>query len=205
LLYFAIVLRFLSIEVSKMSLETSFEELLIACRNGDANAYDVLVQRYWPHVRAVVRSRLPDVMRAKFDSHDFVQDVWVSFFRRTTLERVDLANEAALISYLVQMARNIVGEEYHRQHNLKNNVEREISVNLSQIPRNNLDTPSAMLIAQDRWEELTTGLSDRERQILERMRDGRSHTEIGEELGMSTKTVQRLIRRLQGRYISQIK
>lgn len=174
-----------------------FEVLLEACRRGEPGALDVLARRYLPHVRTAVRSRLSAVLRARFDSHDFAQDVWASFFR-ITLDRLDLADESALVGYLSQMARLKVAEEYRHQTTRKVGLTRNTPLDgdleLGLTGRGH--TPSAEVIATDQWERLTDGLSDRQRRMLAMLRDGATHVAVADEFGLSEKTVRRLVARL---------
>ena len=49
---------------------------------GDEDAARELLTRYEAEVRLVVRRQLPRLLRSRFDSLDFLQSVWGSFFRR---------------------------------------------------------------------------------------------------------------------------
>ncbi len=49
---------------------------------GDEGAARELLQRFEAEVRLVVRRQLPRLLRSRFDSLDFLQSVWGSFFRR---------------------------------------------------------------------------------------------------------------------------
>jgi RNA polymerase sigma factor (sigma-70 family) len=172
--------------------------LLDACRRGDPDAAAELVRRYLPHVRAAVRRRLAAGMRMRFDSQDFAQDVWLSFFR-VALDRADLRDEQSLVAYLSQMARTKVAEEYRHQTTLKVGLDRDVPATRADDPSGRGPTPSEAAVAGDEWERLTAGLSDRERQMLQMLRDGHTHADTAASLGLSEKTVQRLVRRLLSR------
>src|SRR5262245_41197954 len=58
--------------------------LLERIRAGDEVAARELLARYEAQVRLVVRRQLPKLLRSRFDSLDFLQSVWASFFRRMT-------------------------------------------------------------------------------------------------------------------------
>ncbi|HMF35814.1 MAG TPA: ECF-type sigma factor, partial [Isosphaeraceae bacterium] len=57
-------------------------ELLARIKNGDEEAARELLNRYESKVRLVVRRQLPRLLRPRFDSIDFLQSVWGSFFHR---------------------------------------------------------------------------------------------------------------------------
>jgi RNA polymerase sigma factor (sigma-70 family) len=157
-----------------------------------------LVRRYKPVIRRAVRSRLSAAMRGRFDTIDFTQDVWASFFR-VNLERVDLTDEPALVAYLAQMARIKVTEEFRHQTTLKVGLGREKPAGVLTEAVDDGPTPSAEVIARDRWERLTDGLDEKEKRMLVMVREGHTHAAIADEFGLSVKTVQRLVARLGGR------
>lgn len=182
-----------------MTGKDEFANLLAACRRRDPVATAELVRRYLPHVRAAVRRRLAENLRTRFDTHDFAQDVWLSFFR-AAIDRLEVQDEAALVAFLSQMARIKVAEEYRHQTTQKVGLNRDTPLeNRPQEPAGREPTPSAAAIAGDEWERLTAGLPDRERQMLRMLRDGHTHADTAAAFGLSEKTIQRLVRRLLDR------
>jgi RNA polymerase sigma factor (sigma-70 family) len=175
--------------------------LLSACRRRDPEATAELVRRYLPHVRAAVRRRLATSMRLRFDSHDFAQEVWLSFFR-AAIDRADLRDERGLITYLSEMARLKVAEEYRHQTTQKVGLTRAVPLAPAADPTGREPTPSQAALADDEWERLTAGLPDRERQMLQMLRDGHTHADTAATFQLSEKTVQRLVRRLLSRGVS---
>ena len=55
--------------------ETEFADLMRLVREGSQDASRELVQRFGPHVLRVVRRRLHQSLRSKFDPCDFEQEV----------------------------------------------------------------------------------------------------------------------------------
>ncbi|MBY0458969.1 MAG: hypothetical protein K2V38_16655, partial [Gemmataceae bacterium] len=161
-----------------------FRTLLEACRRRDPAATAELVRRYLPHVRAAVRRRLAASMRLRFDSHDFAQDVWLSFFR-AALDRQELADEGGLIAYLSQMARLKVAEEYRHQTTQKVGLARQSPLPDDGQLTARQPTPSEVVLADDEWERLTAGLPDRERKMLQMLRDGHTHADTAATFQMS--------------------
>lgn len=180
---------------------TGNDELLLlldACRRKDPAATAELVRRYLPHVRTAVRRRLAADMRIRFDSQDFAQDVWLSFFR-VAIDREDLRDEAVLVAYLSQMARFKVAEEYRHQTTQKVGLTRDAPLAQAGDQAGREPTPSAAAVAGDEWDRLTAGLSDREREMLRMLRDGHNHADTAAAFRLSEKTVQRLVRRILDR------
>lgn len=175
--------------------ENELPLLLDACRRGEQDATAELVRRYLPHVRAAVRRRLATDMRGRFDSLDFAQDVWLSFFR-AALNREDLQDERGLVAYLSQMARLKVAEEYRHQTTQKVGLDRDVPLIPAADPTGRQPSPSEIVVADDEWERMTANLPERERQMLQMLRDGHTHADTAAAFHLSEKTVQRLVRRL---------
>src|SRR6188768_2709839 len=72
---------------------------------GDEEAARELLRRYEAEVRLVVRRQLPRLLRSRFDSLDFLQSVWGSFFRKIQTGPNDLMEEQNLITFLAWAAR----------------------------------------------------------------------------------------------------
>jgi len=178
-----------------MTAPDDFPLLMDGCRRGEAVAIAELVRRYLPYVRAAVRRTLPAALRGRFDSLDFAQDVWLSFFHGAAARR-DEWDEATLIAYLSQMARLKVTEEYRHQTTQKVGLTRETPLEGVGEPAGRTPTPSAAALADDEWDRLTAELTERDRAMLRMLRDGHTHSEIAGAFGLSEKTVQRLVRRL---------
>src|SRR6516164_1101831 len=62
--------------------ESDVPVFLARIQQGDDDAARELLARYEAEVRLVVRRQLPRLLRSRFDSLDFLQSVWGSFFRR---------------------------------------------------------------------------------------------------------------------------
>src|SRR4051795_3013637 len=100
-------------------------ELLARIKEGDEGAARELLTRYEPKVRLVVRRQLPRLLRSRFDSLDFLQSVWGSFFRKIQTGPNDLMEEQNLITFLAWAARNKVIDEYRRAGTRKQDKRRE--------------------------------------------------------------------------------
>ena len=86
-----------------MDDEQDFRDLMRQVQAGSEEAARRLCDVYGSHILRVVRRRLPDHLRSKFDSIDFVQDVWASFFADPPQE-LGFDNPNALVAYLVRRA-----------------------------------------------------------------------------------------------------
>ena len=180
----------------------SIPELLARIRNGDEGAARELLKRYEPKVRLVVRRQLPRLLRSRFDSLDFLQSVWGSFFHKIQTGPNDLQEEHNLITFLAWAARNKVIDECRRATTLKQAVRREKHIgpdNLLEAPRARGDTPSQLAEAHETFDRLRDLLPEDRRIMLELKAAGHSCKEIGERLGVSERTVERVLADLRSR------
>src|SRR3974390_3783206 len=100
-------------------------EFLKRIHNGDEGAASELLQRYESEVRLVVRRQLPRLLRSRFDSLDFLQSVWGSFFRRMRTAPTDFEDSRHLVAFLARAAKNKVIDEYRRAASRKQDMHRE--------------------------------------------------------------------------------
>jgi RNA polymerase sigma factor (sigma-70 family) len=180
----------------------SIPDLLARIRAGDEGAARELLSRYESKVRLVVRRQLPKLLRSRFDSLDFLQSVWGSFFRRVKTGPTDLQEEQNLIAFLAWAARNKVIDECRRAVSQKQDVHREKRLGLEgdlEPPRSPADTPSQLAQAQETYDRLRDLLPNDRRVILELKAAGHSCKEIGDRLSLSERTVERALQDLRNR------
>src|SRR5262245_19959643 len=90
-----------------MAQTQEFDQLMKRVRSRSDGAAHELIDRYGKLILYVVREHLNSELRSKFDSVDFVQAVWASFFAIAT-ERLDFDGPEILGRFLVAVARNKV-------------------------------------------------------------------------------------------------
>ncbi len=184
-----------------MDSPQKLQELLRRIREGSQEAIQELYDRYSHHVLRVVRRRLDQKLRAKFDSADFTQAVWASFFIEPR-HQFQFQRPEELIAFLANLARNkLVDVLRQRYGTRKYNINREHSLEGSAALRSRdvadrQPSPSQILMAEDIWEQLLAQQSPRDRRILELLRQGCTHEEAARQVGVNEKTVRRLIRKL---------
>ena len=105
--------------------ESDLPGFLLRIQAGDESAARELLQRYEPEVRLVVRRQLPRLLRSRFDSLDFLQSVWGSFFRRMRDAPTEFEDSRHLVAFLARAAKNKVIDEYRRAASLKQDMHRE--------------------------------------------------------------------------------
>ncbi len=174
--------------------------LFALAQGGCPVAAKALLDQYGRYVRVVVRRRLDPRLRKRFDSVDVVQDVWASFFAHGA-GREDLRDDAAIKVYLARMADTRVRElfRHHLGTGMRDMGREEPIAGLEAEPPARGPTPSTLAAAEDRWQALTRGLPPEQVAMLRLVREGHTHEEVAGRLGVSAKTVQRLIRAAERR------
>jgi RNA polymerase sigma-70 factor (ECF subfamily) len=182
-----------------------FSDLMCAVLAGNPAAAEQFCNDYGSHIRRVVRHRLMPQMRAKFDSIDFVHDVWASFFAQPP-RHLQFDRPETVVAYLEQMAKHKVREAVRQRTRLKKyNINRERplpepAAGSFAIPLPAPGpTPSQVVSAEEQWQLLLDGQPAGNKRILRLLRRGWTHREIADKLQTSEKTVQRLVRRLDPR------
>ena len=178
-----------------------FRLLLREVESGSQDAIRELIERYAPHIIRAVRRRLSKAIRPKFDSVDFVQAVWASFFAAPR-QLVKFDRPEQLVAYLAAMAHNKVVDEFRRRTETdKYNVSRERALNdsalqLADTLSSHEPSPSEMAIAEEFWARLLDGQPQHYRRILELRRAGSNRRQIARQLGLNERTVRRVIQKV---------
>ena len=177
-----------------------FRDLLGRVREGSEDAAWELVNRYGDAIRRAVRRALSVRLRSKFDSLDFVQLVWCSFFKARD-QVVRFSRPEDLAAFLVAMARNKVGMEVRRRlMSEKYNVNREQTLSAlpatADPPAHGDSSPVEAAIAREQWNRLIAEQPDRNRQIISLRLQGLTYQDIAESLNIAQCTVQRFLKRL---------
>jgi RNA polymerase sigma factor (sigma-70 family) len=168
-------------------------DLLQRARAGCPEAVQLLVERYSDPIRLVIRRHLHTRLRPAFDSVDFLQSVWTDFFARS-LQEHDFESPDKLYAFLRRVCLNKVNEAHRKQLDTqKRDRNRETS-----IPPDIVDhhpAPEHLAAVSDQWQSLLQTIPPRWRQALTMLRDGCSHREVAGVLGISERTLGRILAR----------
>lgn len=184
--------------------EESFGRLILRVKDGEPQAIERLISAYGDSIQRVVRRRLNRRMRQRFDSLDFTQDVWKSFF--SNLDDVSrFESPEKLNAYLARVSSNKVVDACRRCFTLqKDNMNRERPL-LDEgemghaVAYDNQPTPSEVVVAKDQQDKLLENHPPQYEEILQRRIAGQTHKEIAEQLKISKRTVMRVLQRIAKR------
>lgn len=171
------------------------DDLLARLDRGEVEAADELVRAYTPYLRAVVRRQLSDRLRAKFDSADVVQSVWVQVVRQLGRDGWRVGSEPELRGLLATIARRRLISRV-RKHAGKD------ADDVSPADGHGVDAadtqarPSEHAQAGDVWEALLRLCPPEHRPVLFLKREGLSSAEIAARTGLHEGSVRRILRQL---------
>ena len=176
--------------------------LLRRIQQGDQEAARELLTRFEPEVRLVVRRQLPKILRSRFDSLDFLQSVWGSFFRRvaSSPEPREFKDPRHLVAFLARAAKNKVIDEYRRSASRNQDMRREEPIWIDDQPRDlpgPAEDPTMSVEATETFERMRAILPEAKREILDLKAQGLSSKEVGDRLGVSERTIQRALEELR--------
>ena len=180
--------------------DDDFRNLMDRMRSGSDEAARELFDRYSGHISRVVRRKLAQQMRRQYDSLDFLQAVWASFFALSPTEyRFERTEE--LIGFLSAMAYNKVIDVVRRRTSLKSTEQRDRPIGRRSVERREertrpQPTPSQEVIAEERWHRMLAGQPPTFRRALEMLRVGHSYRSIATATGLPPKAIQRFLKRL---------
>lgn len=177
---------------------TELQVLLDRVRQGDEDATRELLQLYEPHVRRVVRLRLPHALRSKFDSMDFVQSVWGSFFAQLNRGEIDFESRGQLCNFLVSAAQaKVAGESRRRLGTGKFAVHKERRIDQDPehpTPLTSPDPrPSQVAVANDLLEHAMRGRPPIHQHVLRLRSQGYTFVEIAAQVGIDERSARRIV------------
>ena len=175
------------------------DALLEKLCSGDVQAAEQAFRTYEPYLRKVVRRQLPPRLRAKFDSVDVVQSIWVDVLQGFREAGWRFRDTAHLRAFLVQVTRN---RFIDRVRHFRTALDREqplTSTDPAQLPASSQPRPSEFAQADDLWEQMLALCPPAHHEMLRLKRQGLGLAEIAARTGLHPDSVRRILRQLARR------
>jgi RNA polymerase sigma factor (sigma-70 family) len=185
-------------------LQQEFAELMQRVRAGSPEATRELVQRYGKEIQLFIRRRLSPRLRPQFDSLDFAQDAWASFFHLPP-ERYTFATPRELCYFLTRLARYKLIDIYRSQQAQKRNrhgtepLRPQTDEDAGNEPAGRQPTPSQLAVAEEQWDRITQDIEPMFRRALEMLRQGHSREEVARVLNVPASTIKSVLQRLKNK------
>ena len=171
------------------------DDLLDQLARGNTEAAGVLFAAYAPYLRALVRRQVSDQLRAKFDSADVVQSVWVQVVRQLGRDGWSVEDEARLRALLATIARRRLLTRV-RKHAGDLAPDQPSEANVETLPEHRQPRPSELAQAGDMWSRMLELCPPEHHAVLVLRREGLPLTEIANRTGLHEGSVRRILRRL---------
>jgi RNA polymerase sigma factor (sigma-70 family) len=175
--------------------QSAFLDLLRRVRTGCPDAARDLVERFSPHLLAVIRRHRNRQVRPLFDCTDFTQMVWLAFFTRAVHSHT-FENPQHLVAFLTSVAHNTVLLTQRQQlRALKRNRTRWRSLNhaaATALPDRQL-SPADTVANNDEVDQLMRQQPEPLRRGLQMLREGHSLPDVAQVLQIHERNLRRII------------
>ncbi|MHB1424273.1 MAG: RNA polymerase sigma factor [Gemmataceae bacterium] len=171
------------------------EILLEKLSRGDTQAVEQILTTYEPYLRMVVRRYLPSRLRAKFDSIDVVQSVWVHVLHGLRAARWHFMDRPRLQAFLVRLTRRRLTSRLRHFHTASMH-EHPAEMNLDDLPAPAQPQPSEIVEAEELWQKMLSLCPPRHHELLRLRRMGLPLVEVAVRTGMHEGSVRRILRQL---------
>jgi RNA polymerase sigma factor (sigma-70 family) len=171
----------------------ALDNLLEQLCSGDDAAIERAFVAYEPYLRMVVRRQLPGDLRAKFDSVDIIQSVWVHILDGLREGSWHFANAAQLRAFLVRVTQNRFIDRV-RQHQRKLRHEKTLTPSdWEGLPARRQPQPSEEAQAAELWEQMLALCPSAHHTLLDLKRQGFPLAEIAARTGLHESSVRRIL------------
>lgn len=181
-------------------------ELLLRWHADDAGALDALLEQNIDWIRAHVRKRLGEALRAKAETDDFVQEAVIEMLRYGP--RFVVESRAQFRALLATIVENVLRGKHQWFHRRRRAVAKEQPLDAGSVldldhPTSGGPTPSQAAVRQENeaWIRLALELVGPEERelIMAREWDRRSFADIGSELGIEVDAARMRFQRAVGK------
>jgi RNA polymerase sigma-70 factor (ECF subfamily) len=172
------------------------DALLDKLTTGDPVAAEQVFRAYEPYLRMVVRRQLSPELRAKFDSMDVVQSVWVHMLRGFREAGCRFADAAHLRAFLVQLTRHRFIDRFRRYRRALESERPLAEGDIEDLLCSHEPQPADLLQADELWERMLGLCPPAHREVLRLKREGLSNAEIAARAGLHEGSVRRILQEL---------
>lgn len=183
---------------------SSLQEILEKLQQGDETAAEAVFRAYEPYLRLVVRRQLSAALRAKFDSADVVQSVWVDLLRGFRHAGWQFPDADHLRAFLVKATRNRFIDRLRRHLGELERQQPLAEGDGEETPLSQEPDPSASIEANELWEQLLAQCSPTQVKVLQLKQQGLPLAEIAAQTKLHESSVRRILYELAARVAPRI-
>lgn len=181
-----------------------WERLIEGLKSGDEAVLREFHAEFGPMLHGIADSRLAPGMRRRFDADDVVQSAFRTFFRRAQIGYFKFEDNQRLWNLMCAITLTKLREKARFHTRQSRSVKREQSVEgagKSAHARSELEsrqpTPAESVDFADAFEALLGSLDEMEQKLVDLKLQDLTNDEVAETLGVSERTVRRMLNRLQ--------
>lgn len=185
--------------------DTSLDVLLDRLRHGDETAVEEIFRIYEPYLRLVAQRHLTTAMRAKLDSLDIIQSVWLQLLQDFRKGGWCFTDAGHLKAYLTKVTRNRLIDRF-RHHRAALELEEHLpDSDEERLPPTTHPRPSQAAQAQELWLQIHALCSPGQIEIVQLRQQGLKVDEIAARTGLHPSSVRRILYDLARRLGSYLK
>lgn len=192
--------------------DLEWDAIIKGLRRGDAEVVAHFYRRYGEPLQAIADRKIGEQLRRRIDASDVVQSAMRTFFRRAHEGRVELGDSEKLWNLLCAITLTKVREQarFHRRN--RRDVQRESPASavdesgllpIERVPHHE-PTPDVVAEFRDQLQFLMDAMDDEERQVLACKLQDCTNDETASQMGISERSVRRILSRLKHRLEQQI-
>ena len=186
--------------------EHEWDRFIRGLRGGDNAVVRQFCERYGPQLERLADRHLGGAMRRRVGPEDVVQSACRTFLRRAHAGEFRLEDSEALWRLLCAITLTKVREQSRFHQRRKRGLDQEqplAAVDDSAAgaapPADPRPTPAETAEFADFFEQVMAGLDEEERQVVDLKLQECTNEEAAERLGLSERTVRRILKRIQSR------
>lgn len=179
-----------------MADRPTFQDAIQRVRQGSEEALIELINRFGAYINAVIRRRLDQRLRSKYETVDFSQEVWLALWQHPS-RAVGCQQSNDLRSYLAQIARNKVCDAVRKRLSDTYDVRMETELDEFRPEMGQGATGSQRFSAHETWDRIQMDLNDLEQEVLKLRLMGESFAEIGNRLNIGERRARRIVDRIR--------
>ena len=184
---------------SSGTIEDPTRELVEAARRGDLDAWNQLDERFRATLSVLMRGRVPQSARRRFDTEDVLQSAFLRAYKE--LDSYEHRGEGSFVRWLTQILYNRLYSRLRDENARKRDQRREQRYTESHDPPEEfaVETPSEVFAEAEESARLALALGELpgdEREVITRhLFDRKSLNQIAEELDLTPAAVRRRLAR----------
>jgi RNA polymerase sigma-70 factor (ECF subfamily) len=191
--------------------DSEWMDTIRGLKAGEPAVLQCLYAKLGPMLQAIAARRVAPHLQSRFDAEDVVQSTFRTFFRRAQGGQFQFEDNQRLWNLLCAITLTKLKEKvrfHERQSRAASREQSDVDSQRSGQPRtppiSAVISPDAALEFADEFDHLLAALAPPERRLVELKLQDRTNDEAAEALGVSERTIRRMLAELQAKFERQL-